>query len=92
MPMLALLLLHAVLSSIGSGGVDAGPTVQAGLATASSNRPCLQLRLRQDSVLQWECGVDPRKGDRTHALGVSHRVEGRWQLRRRISFSASGAH
>ena len=88
MPMLALLLLHAVLSSVGSGGPDAGQALPARLTPASSDDLCLQLRLRQDSMLRWERGA----GGKTHALGVVHQVEGRWQLRHRFNIGASAAH
>jgi len=87
MPMLALLLLHAVLSSVGTGGVDAGQALPSGLAPASHDDLCLQLRLRQDSMLRWERG----EGGRSHVLGVVHQVDGRWQLRHRFSVGASAA-
>ncbi|WP_313207760.1 hypothetical protein [Stenotrophomonas sp.] len=88
MPMLALLLLHAVLSSVGSGAPDAGQALPAGLTPASSDDLCLQLRLRQDSMLRWERGA----GGNTHALDVVHQVEGHWQLRHRFGVGASAAH
>lgn len=82
MPMLALLLLHAVLSSVGTGGMEAGQ------APASKDDLCLQLRLRQDSVLRWERA----EGGRSHALGIAHQVEGHWQLRHRFSVGTPAAH
>ena len=88
MPMLALLLLRAVLSSVGSGGPDAGQALPAGLTPANSNDLCLQLRLRQDSMLRW--GHDA--GGNTHALDVVHQVEGHWQLRHRLIVGASATH
>lgn len=88
MPMLALLLLHAVLSSVGTAGVEAGQAPATGLAPASKDDLCLQLRLRQDSVLRWERA----EGGRSHALGIAHQVEGHWQLRHRFSVGAPAAH
>ena len=88
MPMLALLLLHAVLSSVGSGAPDAGQALAAGLTPAGPDDLCLRLRLRQDSMLRWERGA----GGKTHALGVVHQVEGHWQLRHRFNIGASDAH
>ena len=88
MAMLDLLLLHAVLSGVGSGSVDTGQALPAGLAPASQDDLCLQLRLRQDSLLRWERGP----GGNTHALGVVHQVEGRWQLRNSFNFGVSAAH
>ncbi|HBS56438.1 MAG TPA: hypothetical protein DEA38_12040 [Stenotrophomonas sp.] len=88
MPMLALLLLHAVLSSVGSGGPDAGQALPAALTPASSDDLCLQLRLRQDSMLRWERAA----GGKTYALDVVHQVEGHWQLRHRFNIGASAAH
>lgn len=85
MPMLALLLLHAVLS-----GSDAGLPTHPELAPMT---PVMaQLRLRQDSLLQWQHGQDAGNGQARHALCLSQRVDGRWQLRHRISFGASPLH
>ncbi|MGE6332644.1 hypothetical protein [Stenotrophomonas sp. NPDC077659] len=83
MPMLALLLLHALLSSVGIGGVDAGPALPA-----SGSRLCLQLHLGKDSLLQWERS----EGGTSHALAVSHQINGHWQLRHRFSLGRPAVH
>lgn len=83
MPMLALLLLHAVLSSVGIGGVDAGHALPA-----NGSRLCLQLHLSKDSLLQWE----QSEGGTSHALAVSHQVNGHWQLHHRFSFGTPATH
>lgn len=88
MPMLVLLLLHAALSGVDAGAVDAGSPSQTGLAPMAHVQA--QLLLRQDSLLQWENGQEGGSG--RHALRLSHQVDGHWQLRHRISFGAAAPH
>ncbi|WP_416057987.1 hypothetical protein [Stenotrophomonas maltophilia] len=98
MPMLVLLLLHAALSGVDAGATDAGSPIQSGPAQSGLAQTGLapvarmqaQVLLRQDSLLQWERGQDSGSG--VHALRVSHKVDGRWQLRHRISFGAPASH
>ncbi|HDS0947959.1 TPA: hypothetical protein QDZ34_002765 [Stenotrophomonas maltophilia] len=97
MPMLVLLLLHAALSGVDAGATDAGSPLQSGPAQsglAPVARMQAQVLLRQDSLLQWERGQDSGSGSGSgvHALRVSHKVDGRWQLRHRISFGAPATH
>ncbi|WP_336684311.1 hypothetical protein [Stenotrophomonas maltophilia] len=90
MPMLALLLLCAALSGADASATDAGSPIQPGLAPVA--RMQVQVLLRQDSLLQWERGQDTGSSSGVHALRVSHKVDGRWQLRHRISFGAPATH
>jgi len=95
MPMLVLLLLHAALSGVDAGATDAGSQIQSGLTQtglAPVARMQAQVLLRQDSLLQWERAQDNGSGNGVHALRVSHKVDGRWQLRHRISFGAPVTH
>lgn len=100
MPMLVLLLLHAALSGVDAGATDAGSPLQSGPAQsglaqtglAPVTRMQAQVLLRQDSLLQWERGQGSGSGSGVHALRVSHKVDGRWQLRHRISFGAPASH
>lgn len=105
MPMLVLLLLHAALSGVDAGATDAGSPLQSGPAQsgpaqsglaqtglAPVTRMQAQVLLRQDSLLQWEHGQETGSGSGVHALRVSHKVDGRWQLRHRISFGAPATH